>query len=1093
MINHKVLLLVCKTESHGQYLALLLSNHLRLFDSEAQRVFTPHKNAFSNHQIHLFYQKKCNEVTLQQWKLLVDEGLDTGNLFGCLVNSDHLNLFSNSIHFSSLRWIFLPESDSEIQQQTSFCIKNSIKDFLLLSPALLSVVPHTVLKHLSTWLQLPIVRSEDIEPNVLWPLKQVPVFPEFIRQSIQIQQQQPIRILSSLTCNEAINRIREANQRIRCFGLHDIQWLLSSSNELFETLQKEVPEFLNIHRMHNLQETLSRFPIDCIVIYLDLNFEIPAKYWEPLVLNPHNHCILTGSIGTNPENYLFEWKDLLASIRMAGAWRFNLADYREIAGLDTNLPATIQWTDLMIRILSQKENHLGYSFPVQVLPDKKIETTSLSDYQNLIQKHRHLIEKHVEEILHEIGAQHVDQDLMLQKLHKLNQMLAHSQDELSTVKHFSIQLQQRIVQLEHSRYIRLKKAIGKYKKLFFRKKTPGHSPIKRLLSFLRFMLSKSGAGILRKGAKKITKTIYLKLEDRPVRIVYADEDDGKPVFTYDQWIKTKLSRSIDHQAYINLNKDSNFRPLLSIIMPVYNTPVKYLKEAIESVLNQGYSNWELCIADDHSSEPKVLQLLRAYRVRDSRIKIHYRNQNGHISKTSNDALTLAQGDYVVLMDHDDLLAGNALQEIVLALQQHPQADLLYSDEDKIDDLGIHSAPHFKPDWCPDHLLSRNYIGHVAVIRRSLVEESGGFRIGFEGSQDYDLLLRITELTDRIVHIPKILYHWRIHQQSTAHGEDVKPYAYMAAKKALEEACLRRGMKVQVKYLQGLRGYKIEYPLPYQPLVSIVIPSKDQHELLKNTIDSLVKKTRYSSYEIVLLNNNSKSQAFFNLIEEYKNELGEKFRCIDCNIPFNFSRLMNIGRNNSQGEVLLFLNNDVEIIHGDWLEEMVCMALQKRIGAVGVKLLYPDDTIQHAGVIIGLGGVAGHAFTGIHKDEPGYFNYIQSTNNFSALTAACLMLRTEVYDAVNGMDEQFEVEYNDVDLCLKIREKGYHNVYLPHVELYHFESATRGHPHQSKSGYERHLKEMELFKQKWPEYIKNDPCYNPNLNLGVHDFSMNFHA
>lgn len=1093
MLNHKVLILVCKTESHGQYLALLLSNHLRLSSSESNRVLTPHNNAFSNHQIHLFFHKKSNEVTLQQWKLLLDEGLDTKSLYGGLLNSEHLILFNNSTDSSSVRWIFLPESESEIKHISNFCKKNNLKDFLLLSPALLSIVPQNILRYLGTWLQLPLVRIDEIEPNGLWPHKQIPVIPEYIEQSIQILQQQPVRVLSSLIHSEDIIRIREANQRIRCFGFHDIQWYLSSTNELFETLRKEVPELPNIHRMQDTHETLYTLPVECIVLFLDLNFEIPAKYWEPLVLNPHNHCILTGSIGANPVNHLYEWKDLLASVRMAGVWRFNLADYREVGGLDKNLPATLQWTDLMIRILAQKETRLGFSFPVQAFLDNKIETTSLADYQYLIQKHRQIIENHVEEILHEIGAQHVDQDLMLQKLHQLNQMLVHSQDELSIIKQFSQQLQQRIIQLENSRYIRLKKVIGKYKKLFFRKKTPGHSPIRRLLSFLRFMLSKSGAGILRKGAKKITKTMYLKLEDRPVRIVYADEVDGKPVFTYDQWIKTKLNRARDHEAYINLNHNNNFRPLMSIIMPVYNTPVKYLKEAIESVLNQGYTHWELCIADDHSNEPKVLQLLRAYQVKDSRIKIHHRNQNGHISKTSNDALAMAQGDFVVLMDHDDLLSGNALQEFVLALQQHPETDLLYSDEDKIDDLGMHSVPHFKPDWCPDHLLSRNYIGHVAVIRRSLMEETGGFRVGFEGSQDYDLLLRITEVTDRIVHIPKILYHWRIHQQSTAHGEDVKPYAYIAAKKALEEACLRRGMKVQVKYLQGLRGYKIEYPLPYQPLVSIVIPSKDQHELLKNTIDSLVKKTHYSSYEIILLNNNSKSTAFFNLIEEYKIELGDKFRCIDCPIPFNFSRLMNIGRDNSRGELLLFLNNDVEIIQENWLVEMVSMALQKRIGAVGVKLLYPDDTIQHAGVIIGLGGVAGHAFTGIHKDEPGYFNYIQSTNNFSALTAACLMLRTEVYDAVNGMDEQFEVEYNDVDLCLKIREKGYHNVYLPHVELYHFESATRGHPHQSKSGYERHLKEMELFKLKWSEYIKNDPCYNPNLNLGVHDFGMNFLA
>jgi GT2 family glycosyltransferase len=339
----------------------------------------------------------------------------------------------------------------------------------------------------------------------------------------------------------------------------------------------------------------------------------------------------------------------------------------------------------------------------------------------------------------------------------------------------------------------------------------------------------------------------------------------------------------------------------------------------------------------------------------------------------------------------------------------------------------------------------------------------------------------------------VLYHWRIHALSAAQGEEVKPYAYMAAKKALEQALLRRGMPVEVKYLTGLRGYRIVYPVQEEPMVSIIIPSKDQTELLKNTVDSILNKTKYSRYEIIVLNNNSTSKGFQQFVTEYSTKYSNQFRCVEAHFPFNFSKLMNMGRKLAQGKMLLLLNNDVEVIHDDWLEIMVSYTQQKRIGAVGVKLLYPDDTIQHAGVIVGLGGIAGHTFVGMHQDEPGYFNYIQSTNNYSAVTAACLMVRADVYDAVGGMDEIFEVEYNDVDFCLRIQEAGYNNVYLPHVSLYHFESATRGHPHQSKSGYERHLKEMALFKERWQKIIDHDPYYNPNLNLGVHDFSMNLMA
>lgn len=355
------------------------------------------------------------------------------------------------------------------------------------------------------------------------------------------------------------------------------------------------------------------------------------------------------------------------------------------------------------------------------------------------------------------------------------------------------------------------------------------------------------------------------------------------------------------------------------------------------------------------------------------------------------------------------------------------------------------------------------------------------------------MLRATEQTQNIAHIPKVLYHWRIHQLSAAQSEEVKPYAYIAAKKALEEALTRRAIHGNVKYLSGLRGYKIEYALQQNDLVSIIIPTKDQTALLKNTIDSILSITGYQNFEIIVLNNNSSSKEFYDWCNEYTKKYSDRLRVIESHFPFNFSKLMNMGAKLAKGDHLLMLNNDVEIIHANWLEIMLSYAQQNRIGAVGAKLLYPDDTIQHAGVIIGLGGIAGHSFVGAYKDEAGYFNYIQSVNNYSAVTAACLLCRKEVFHAVGGMDETFEVEYNDVDFCLKLLEAGYDNVYLPQVELYHYESATRGHPHQSKPSYERHLKEMKLFTNKWQHMIDHDPFYNQNLNLGAHDFSMNFSA
>jgi GT2 family glycosyltransferase len=431
-----------------------------------------------------------------------------------------------------------------------------------------------------------------------------------------------------------------------------------------------------------------------------------------------------------------------------------------------------------------------------------------------------------------------------------------------------------------------------------------------------------------------------------------------------------------------------------------------------------------------------------------------------------------------------------MYEVVKLLNENLELDLIYSDEDKIDENGKHSMPHFKPQWCPDSFLSRNYIGHVVACRTSILKKIGGFRVGFEGSQDYDMLLRFTEQTQRIARIPKILYHWRIHAASTASVEDVKPYAYEAARKALTEACARRDEEAEIRFLSILRGYYApRYKLKKEAKISIIIPTKDQADILETCIKSIFEVSTWKNFEVIVISNNSTEKSLFKLLNNYKQQYPEQFLWTEYNIPFNFSKLMNEGVKHASGDYYLLLNNDMEVISPDWMEAMLEQAQRKTIGAVGVKLLYYNGTIQHAGVVIGLGGVAGHAFVGQDKDEPGYFNYLQCINNFSAVTAACLMVAKEKYHQIGGFDEQFEIEFNDVDFCLRLREAGYHNIYLPHVELYHYESFTRGHPHLSKESYERHVRELTLFKNRWQSYVDDDPCYSPNLTRGAHDFSL----
>ncbi|WP_342586751.1 glycosyltransferase family 2 protein [Limnoraphis robusta] len=524
-------------------------------------------------------------------------------------------------------------------------------------------------------------------------------------------------------------------------------------------------------------------------------------------------------------------------------------------------------------------------------------------------------------------------------------------------------------------------------------------------------------------------------------------------------------------------------------MPVYNTPEQFLREAIQSVIDQVYPYWELCIADDASTRSSIQPILKEYQEKDSRIKVVFRTQNGHISEASNSALELATGEFIALLDHDDVLTPDALYEIVSLLNQHPEADMIYSDEDKLDEKGQLANPFFKPDWCPDSFLSRMYTCHLGVYRRELVNQVGNFRVGYEGSQDYDLVLRITEKTDNIFHIPKVLYHWRIHSESAASGTEAKPYAYQAAAKALQDAIDRRGEKGVVQQVEGFPGhYRVRYEITDYKQVSIIIPTRDLGEILDRCLESIFTKSTYPNYEVILIDNASVEDYTHQVITKWKEKESSRFNCYKLDIIFNYSTLNNYAVSQAKGDYLLFLNNDTEVITSDWIEAMVEQAQRPSIGAVGALLLYPNNTIQHAGVVMGMRDVAAHSHQYFEANQPGYYGQIASTNNYLAVTAACLMCRREVFERVGGFDEQLAIAYNDVDCCLKLVQQGYRNLYLSHVLLYHDESKSRGDEDTPEKLY-RYMEEVKLIRQRWRKFIDNDPCYNPNLTLSQFDYSI----
>ncbi|WP_268799483.1 glycosyltransferase [Pseudomonas huanghezhanensis] len=530
------------------------------------------------------------------------------------------------------------------------------------------------------------------------------------------------------------------------------------------------------------------------------------------------------------------------------------------------------------------------------------------------------------------------------------------------------------------------------------------------------------------------------------------------------------------------------KPIISIIMPVYNPPLDLLREAVDSVKSQLYKNWELCIADDASTDADVIAYLKSLAKQDRRFKVMFRTENGHISNASNSALELASGEFLALMDNDDLLPENALYWVARAIHDNPDVGVIYSDEDKIDTAGKRTSPYFKSDWNEFLFRSQNMVCHLGVYRRDLVKEVGGFRVGFEGAQDYDLALRCTEKLNRnqIVHIPRVLYHWRIHSGSTAMAGQEKPYAALAGIKALDEHLHRKG-EIGSTELLPMGMYRVHYARPTTPpLVSLIIPTRNAHGLVKQCIDSIENLTTYKNYEIILIDNGSDDPVSLEYFEQLAQQ--DNIRVMRDDGPFNYSALNNSAVKLARGELIGLINNDIEVITPEWLEEMVSIALQPNVGAVGARLWYPDDRLQHGGVVVGVGGVAGHSHKYLPKGDFGYFCRAALIQEFSAVTAACLIIKKSIFEQVNGLDEEnLKIAFNDVDFCLRVQEAGYINVWTPFSELYHHESATRG-LEDTPEKKARFSKEVLHIQARWPT-IQEDYTYNPNLTLDHEDFGL----
>lgn len=595
------------------------------------------------------------------------------------------------------------------------------------------------------------------------------------------------------------------------------------------------------------------------------------------------------------------------------------------------------------------------------------------------------------------------------------------------------------------------------------------------------LMGKMSPYMIQKGLRYLkhygVKEFWVRLHERfePEEVPYGP--------WYEQYIPTR--EELEKQR----KKKWNYGPKISIIVPAYKTPEAFLRQLMDSLLAQTYANWELCIANASPEDASMEYVLKEYAKKDSRILWKKLEENKGIAENTNEAFAMATGEFAGLLDHDDLLASNALYEVAKALETEPDIDVLYTDEDKVrgDEVLEHFQPHLKPDFNIDLLRSNNYICHFFVVRKSLLEKTGGFRREYDGAQDYDFIFRCTQAAGKIHHIPEILYHWRTHQSSTADNPESKLYAFEAGKRAIEENLRQNGLIGEVSHTKDYGFYRVKYPVQGEPLVSIIIPNKDAKEDLEKCIQSILEKSSYTNYEILIVENNSTGEEIFS----YYKELSEnsRIRLLRWKREFNYSAINNYGAKKAKGDYLLFLNNDTEVISPDWIEEMLGFCQRPDTGIVGARLYFGNNTVQHAGTVIGIGGIAGHMFTDMPRERSGYMHKAAIIQDLSAVTAACMMVKRQVFDEVQGFEEQLSVAFNDVDFCLRVREKQYLVVYDPYVELYHYESKSRG-AEDSKEKVRRFQSEIEFMRCRWETLLKKgDPYYNKNLSLVKWNYSL----
>lgn len=590
--------------------------------------------------------------------------------------------------------------------------------------------------------------------------------------------------------------------------------------------------------------------------------------------------------------------------------------------------------------------------------------------------------------------------------------------------------------------------------------------IKNLFRLVRY--------VYKHGFKGIRSKIFQAMSEQDVAIHYQDWFDRH---------KATIANLQEQRQY-----KFKFEPKVSILVPTYNTPTIFLKEMLDSVLNQSYQNWQLCIGDGSEGNEELENILKEYCRKDSRIVFKVLEKNEGISGNTNGALELADGEFIGLLDHDDLLEPDALFEVVKELQ-NVNVDIVYTDEDKVMGNPLRNLdPNFKPDFSIDLFRSYNYITHFFCVRKSIVDEIGGFRSEYDGSQDYDLMFRCIEKAKEIRHVAKILYHWRMHASSTAENPESKMYCYEAGRHAIESHLRRSGVQGTVEHA-GLWGmYHVIYDTPGNPLISIIIPNKDHIGELDTCIRSIIKKSVYRNFEFIIVENNSEEEHTFRYYDEIQKEF-DNIKVVMWGGEFNYSAINNFGVSFASGEYILLLNNDTELIEKNSLSDMLGICMRKEVGIVGAKLLFEDDTVQHAGIVIGFGGFAGHVFSGIGKDDYGYMVRARINCNYSAVTAACLMTKKSVYEKVNGLSENFAVALNDVDFCLKVRAENYLVVYDAFSLWHHYESKSRGYE-DTPEKQKRFQGEVKKFQDKWYQILEDgDPYYNKNFPVTIAPFTL----